>query len=416
MILLLIIFLSLIFILALIRPTYLIILYLVISTNFFGFVSIQKYFVFNGLDIGMPMVNMMVFISLIFILKWQRSPPKKYLYFIVMFMLFILYGIGYPVIMGYESIFQSLIASKEYLTVSLLLYLVMYRRHIDKELIIKAISFIGIYLSLVYIFYFIFKVSPPFYAEEDRVSTSFPTYISLALILYYVKFINKEIKYHSFAIVFVILTSGILLSNRISLVVGMGLTLSILYLFYYKGRFNLKKLLLKFSIFFVAIFSVILVFDDIRDSIVTEVDMIYLGTNLAIASRDKYNQGRWDAVAEAPLLGYGFIHKSAPITSKFVLIESHRFNERFEVVDSGYLNLVISFGYIGAVLYLLMWASIVFPPILNPNRYQVMQVGMSIYLLQYFFINYTWSVYTYSFGLIPGFLAIFFLLHSRHRS
>ena len=39
-----------------------------------------------------------------------------------------------------------------------------------------------------------------------------------------------------------------------------------------------------------------------------------------------------------------------------------------------------------------------------------MTLAMSLYLVQYLFINYTWSVYTFSHGIIPGAIAFFIII------
>ena len=55
------------------------------------------------------------------------------------------------------------------------------------------------------------------------------------------------------------------------------------------------------------------------------------------------------------------------------------------------------------------WLTIILKVLFKPQRYQLIQLAMSVYILQYFLVTYTWSVFTFSHGLIPAFIALFFI-------
>lgn len=414
MIVLFIFFLLVSFFLALKKPTYFVIFYLLASTKFLGFFDIEYYFVIGGVGLGMPMLNITTFVASFFITNWTKI-PKKYLKFIGFFLLFILYGIIYPVTLEYETIIQAIMASKEFWTVSILFYLVTHRKKIDLKLLIKGIQYIGIYLAFVYIFYLIFKIAPPSYIGENSMGENnvrgyFPTYMSLALFLFYIELQTNQIRLNKFMIIGLILLAGLILARHFSLVFGTIFSLLVLYVFYNKNRFSLGKSLLKtFSIF--GIFFILLITSsNVRNSIVNKYEMIVKGTDVALTSRDIYNQFRWQAISERPLGGYGFIHKSSPVTIKFRNIEDNKFAESLGVIDSGYVDLLVKFGYVGMSFYLFLWAKIIFPVLFRPKKYYVVQLVMAAYLMQYFLINYTWSVFSFSHGLIPAFIAVFLLL------
>ena len=386
-----------------------------VSTKFLGFIDIEHYFVIGGVGLGVPMLNVATFIATFFMADWYRI-PKKYFKFIGLFLLIALYGVIYPAILGYETITQAILASKEFWTVSILFYLVTHRKKIDLKLLIKSIQFIGVYLAFIYIFYLLFKIAPPSYIGVNTVRGYFPTYTSLALFLFYIELQTNQIKLNKFIIVGLILLAGLILAGHFSLVFGTIFSLLVLYVFYNKNRFSLGKLLSRSFVLFGVMFVLFTTFSDVRNSVFNKYEMIEQGTDVALTSRDIYNQFRWKAISERPFSGYGFIHKSSPITIKLRTIENNRFAESFGVIDSGYVDLLIKFGYVGMTFYLLLWISIIFPVLFRSKKYNMVQLVMAAYLMQYFLVNYTWSVFSFSHGLISAFIAVFLLLFQSTKS
>jgi O-antigen ligase len=401
-------------VLALRKPTYFVIFYLLATTRFLGFFDVEYYFVIGGVGLGMPMLNIITLLASFFRVKWYKF-SKKFLIFTAIYLLFVLYGIIYPVTQGYESITQAIISSKEFWTISTLFYLVSRKRKIDVQTLIKTMQFIGVYLALIYIFYLLFKTGPPFYTEENHVRGYFPTYISMALFIYYIQFQNKQIKLKKFIVIGMILVFGLVLTEYFALIVGTVFSLLILFLFYSKTKSSVSRLF-KRSIVLICITFVVLVSSStLRNTGENKIIMIISGTDASLTARDNYNEFRWEAIAERPLIGYGFIHKSAPVSIKFKIIENNRYAESFGVVDSGFVDLIIKFGYIGMSIYLLLWASLILPVLFKPKNYDYLQLGLSAFLLQYFFISYTWSVFSFSHGLIPAFISIFIILFQQSK-
>ena len=406
MIIVFIAFLLISFFLALKKPIYFVIFYLLASTKFLGFFDVEYYFVIGGVGLGMPMLNITTFIASFFITNWYKV-PKKYLKFIIFMLLIIMYGILLPFVRGHETLIQSIMASKDFWAVSILLYLVTHRKKVSIRVLLKTIQFIGFYLALMYVFYLLFNIAPPAYLEGNHVRGYYPTYMSLAFFLYYVSFQNKQIKLKKFIIIGVILFIGLVIAGHFSLVFGTLFALVVISVFYNKTKFSWGRILTRGFTLFSILFIIIISFSDVRKHIVNQYEMIAYGTDVALVSRDIYNEFRWKAIEERPLSGYGFIHKSSPLTSKFRTINENRFAESFGVIDSGYVDLLIKFGYLGTFIYLLLWARVIFPILFRPQKYHILQLGMAAYLMQYFLINYTWSVFTFSHGLIPAFIAIF---------
>lgn len=402
------------FVLALKNPTYFVLFYLIASTRFLGFFDIEYFFVLGGIALGLPMLNIITFTASFFRTNWYKF-SRKFLLFITLFLSFVLYGIIYPVALGYESVLQAIIASKEFWTISILIYLVTRRRKINVSILIRAIQYIGIYLALIYIFYLFFKITPPFYIDKDQVRGYFPTYISLSLFLFYIKFQNNQIKLNTFIIVCSILISGLILAGYFALVVGTVFSLLIFYLFYSKNKLSPGKLLKRSFILFTLLFLILVSSSKLRNISGDKIKMIVSGTDISLISRDRYNEFRWEAISERPLMGYGFIHKSAPVSTNFKTLEDIRYAESFGVIDSGFVDLIIKFGYVGMSMYLILWASMILPVLFKPKNFNLLQIGLSTYLLQYFIITYTWSVFSFSHGLIPAFVALFLILFGKSK-
>jgi len=395
--------------LGLAKPNAFIILYLLATTKFLGFVDIEQMFVFGGTGLGMPSLNSVTFLTA-FIQYTKKKVPWKYHLFIFCFLLFFLYGIILPVFLNYESIYQAFITSKESWTISLLLYLASYRKTLNERLIITCIKNIGLYLTFLYLFFIITSISPPCYYASGVFKAFYPTYISFALFLLHYDFQIGLVKFKKMILLSIFLFIGLMTAGHFSLVIGTATSLIIYYCVYKNSNFSVKRLFIRTIII---IYSFLLLFfssNDFRETITTQVTIIATGEDDALKSRDSYNLFRLNAIADRPLTGYGFIHKSAPITKKYQINQNNRFSERFSVIDSGYIDLLIKFGSIGTSLYLLFWGYMIYKVLKNSTKHNPLQLLMAFYILQYFPVNFTWSVLTYSHGLVPAFIATYFIL------
>jgi len=185
----------------------------------------------------------------------------------------------------------------------------------------------------------------------------------------------------------------------------------------YKYAYNRNLVLEQISIlsilaltFFITVFSVIF-FEDLYFEILNTVNGIITGEDGALASRDIYNEFRWQAISMQKELGYGYVHKSSEIMKLFAADDSNRFMESLGVVDSGFVDMLVKYGYIGTVVIIIVFLKFSITGF-KSNFRNPLSLVMSMYLIQYLFINYTWSVFTYSHGIIPCSLAFFFLFES----
>src|SRR5690606_14504475 len=125
------------------------------------------------------------------------------------------------------------------------------------------------------------------------------------------------------------------------------------------------------------------------------------------SSRDVYNEFRWSAIHDSPIYGFGFVHRDAALTDRYRLMDGVAYAERFSVIDSGYVDLLIKFGYLGAGVYLMMWFRVVYYALYSGFRGRPLNLLLGLFLLQYYAVSLTWSVFSYAHGLVPAFIALF---------
>lgn len=399
--------------LALYKPTYFVIYYFLVSTKMLGFFSVEDVFIIGGLGLGFFSLNIITLLVALFKRLTTRLNirSKRVICFFVVFLLF---GLVYPYFQENSSLLSSLMASKEFWSISFFIYLIKHSEILILNKILRAILIIGIYLSLIYIIFLILNIAPPYNLEfKSSVGTYarafYPTYISLAVfIALYLRYSNIPFFLNHY-ITLIILFAGILLAGHTALMAG-TLISSMLFMIVKDYKRKLFPLLFKISSVAVIIIILGFTFPKQIQGLNNEISM---DTDNSLISRKHYNQFRWDAIEDQPLFGYGFLNQTTQQSNQLIPDTDNIYMQRLGVIDSGYLDLLIKFGYTGMVIYLIGWFKIIVSPFLKIHSYGILGLAMACYLVQYFMVNYTWSVFSYSHGLIPGFLALFIILEMR---
>jgi O-antigen ligase len=292
------------------------------------------------------------------------------------------------------------------------IYLLVYYDNIDVNQLIKFVKWESIYFTINYCLFFVVPaIIPPFYSEASHVRTFFPTYISLAIFLYLIEIKMSDKKsFKTYAIV-VFLFLGLIFATHSALTI-MTLFCTVLYLFIYDENLHVKKdTIIKLTgIGIFAIALALLFVNGLYQGIIDKVNSILYSEDLALQTRDLYNKFRWDAIKDEPIFGYGYIHQSSSLMTQFKLVAGDSaFMERFTVVDSGYVDLLIKYGYLGTAIMLFILCRYFMFGFFKKYKNHI-TLAMSLYLIQYLFINYTWSVYTFSHGIIPGAIAFYLII------
>lgn len=399
------------FLLAANRPMSFVLFYILASTKFLGYVD-PATFIVGGIEVGYFGLNLVALFGIFFKKNWPQL-PKNTIIIILLIIMLLLYGIIRPILNDFSSVKQAIIASKDTWFYTIFIYFFVYYENIDLKLLIKFIKGISIYFTINYCLLFVVPaLIPPHYYEVSHVRTFFPTYISLAIFLYLIEikmesnFRNSKKECLWAAFLFI----GLILATHSALTV-MTLFCAVLYLFAFDKNLRLKKeKIIKLLGLVVFGISMALIFiNGLYDSIVSEFRAVIYSEDLALQTRDLYNKFRWDAINKEKTFGYGFVHQSSKLMSSINTGGKNAFMERFTVIDSGYVDLLIKFGYLGTTIMLATLSRFFMFGFIKKYKNYI-TLAMSFYLVQYAFINYTWSVYTFSHGIIPGAIAYYIIV------
>lgn len=401
------------FMLGIKNPTAFVIYYILASTKFLGFVDPSS-FILGGVEIGYFGLNLIAILCAFLTNKWFLV-PKILLAFFFLITGMLLYGIFKPVMDYSSSLIQAIMASKETWYYFLFFYLVVYRDEINDEKLFKVIKYIGVYLSLVYILgFFIPVLRPPLYDNVTFIRTFFPTYISLAIFFYAIRLKFSDNRNINDRIILGILFLGLFFAAHLSLTL-MTIGGFVLYKYIYDYKLQIDRYsVTKFAFLsFIGFCMVIIFVDGVYEELETNIEQIISGEHNALSSRDVYNAFRWDVIERSKGFGHGFIHQSSNLMKTVDTIGNNRFMERLTVIDSGYVDMLLKFGYVGTFIVLLVLSRYHLLGFVKKYR-NPLTLAMSIYLAQYYFINYTWSVYTFAHGIIPGVIALYLLAKALH--
>lgn len=389
------------------NPTYFLILYIIVTTKFLGYMDFSSINV-GGFEVGLFLINILTTLLAFHSSTWvkQKKDQLKLKAYVTIVIFLLIYGIVRPLFLDVSNLTQSFIASKEFWYYSILIYVAVNKNRIGVSKIIQFVKLLGLYLALMSVLGILMPtiVAPLYYLDTD-VRVAYPTYIVLAIFLFVADY---KLKGFNFFILFKILfcTVGLIFTNRLSLnfttisgvlllIYGIGTNLKLL-------KFNIIKItiLLCVFIFFGLVLNLQLIFNT-YELILSVVD----GSVSSLASRDIYNDFRIQAISQNKWFGYGFIHHSSGIMILFDSVSSNRFMKSFGVIDSGYIDLLIKFGWLGLITYLYLFFNYIYSSFKSTNK-SIHTLSMSIFLATYFLVNYTWSVFTYPIGIVAMAVAV----------
>jgi len=398
-------------------PTKFIILYLLSTTKFFGFLDLEG---MSGALMGFNFFFFVLYLIAFCLAIIEnnkielRIDVKRipiFLYFIIIFS----HGILYPSIMGFSSVFPSIIAGKHFFIFFILLYMINKKSSIDFHLIKKTVIFLSIIISLIIFVYAITGITTPFYEQKTMLDGSpqgiiqvyFLTYISLSVFLLLREYMH-DTKVKSQAIFLIIFFISILAISGHRSIFFTTLIFSLLFIFIKLFKRILTKInkpiiISSSIIIFLTFVGLFLSF------YFQEINEIGGVVDPAIASRYIYDALRIDLISYRPFFGYGFIHPSSSIMSQLLIDFSSVYKETLTTVDSGYIDLMVRFGAIGTIFYLFPFAYISLKRIILNKKYNYSQILLAFFIAQYFAVNIVWSVFSYDHGLVTLVIAVFLL-------
>ena len=385
-----IVFLFLQTILAFFKPKWFVFSYLLYTTSFLGF--LPKSILISGNEIGLFYQSLLMLGN--YTLHYKRSSlfPRYLVRILNVIIIFYLFGIFYPVLNGSSTLLQSIIASKEFSTLFFVHFLIIHKKDITTGQINYIIFFLGYYFLLILLLFVLFKIVPPEYIKEGgRIQFYYPTILSLFLFLK-AGFATTLIKKVYLAFLLLIWTIGMYYEGHAAILLTTlcGTLILIFRLPILNLVENYKRLLLV-----IILFTFFLIISPLKNYI-SEIT-----TKSEFVSRLAYNATRLDLIFQKPLFGYGFLHKS--ITN---FNNSNVYTESLSFIDSGYIDLLGKFGFVGTITFLFILSRLFF----HKTKGDVNLSSLKLFFLQLFAVNITWSVFTFSIGTIALSMTIFLFI------
>lgn len=360
------------------NPKFFLVNYLIFVSSFLGFLS--KVFLINGSDIGLFYQNFLMIGCVLLNYKSLLELPKNIKILLLIFLIIFLYGLFQSVYTSISSPFQSLVGSKEFTTIFLTHYLFVNRQFFSFNFIYEVISFFGYFYLLVMLFFLIFNYVPPYYVKGNSFEFYFPSILSLFLFIKAIKSINIFQKIF-FIFLLLIWGFGIYYEGHFSILFSTVLGCLILLIKPVARNIFNNKTLISLLLLFVAFLVTVL---PVRQYI------NYFNSIPSILSRSETNSERIDFIIQNPLFGYGFVD------SKALSFDSvNKYAQFLYTIDSGYIDLLVKFGVIGSIIYLLP----IFLNFIKPDK-NYYSLAFKIFFIQLCFVNITWSVFTFSVGLL----------------
>lgn len=315
------------------------------------------------------------------------------------FLIFFLFGIFYPILNGWSNIFSSITDGKGFLSILMVPYLLSHNA-ITPKFLKTCIFGISTYLGLTCFFYLLFNIYPNGYepisslynqiATGEGIHIRYSTIILVAVLIAYIDLREKysQIRLVSFLIQYAFLFIQPHNSVLLASIVVLGLH------FLYNSRLTLKQSAFDLAIIFSGFMvSILFIFVPVIRMGVLSIFYQIFYLQGSIGSRITTNAFRWDLFSERPILGYGFIDETSALGAPVKSAAISRFTQTFGVIDAGIIDILIRFGLIG----FLAWVVALFLAIRGSGKDFLI---FKLLLAAYFLTSFTWSVFTYSFGIL----------------
>jgi len=394
-------------------------LYLLASTEFLGYVNLDKILFINEYALGFAVFDCVAIISLVWSLSRYKLDAGQYLV-IVALSAFFVYGIIVPWYCYGQGLLNGVIAGKHMMSMAFFAYVMISMDKVDVGKVISFLAYLGLYLSFVVVFGEFSGLVPPEYLEVKKgvgeyVRVSYPTYILIAILLLSVE-LWKIKGYNNKLIVLLLLFVALFFSDYKSLFFG-GLLLYVLvilnkinYKWLGTGEINywsdkVNKILVILMAFLVILSAGYIAYDANMYGLKDWLDYELYSS---LSSRGVYNYGRWEAISDKKFVGYGYLYKENPLTYKYLNTELSGYTETLSFIDSGYVDVFIKYGQYIGLIYLLFWV-VVFYKAKLACRNEIVSNGVFLLVFVMLIINYSWAVFTYRPGIIMLSIIMVFL-------
>jgi len=310
------------------------------------------------------------------------------------YIVFFMFGVLYPIFNSWSNLTASLTDGKGFLSILLIPYLLAHSSITPRfiKLIVFSLSY---YLGLICLVYLLFGVFPAGYepvslSSYEGIHIRYATVMLLAVLLAYNDLIEKysSVRFGSFVILFLFLS----VQPHNSITLATIFVIGAHYFYNLKISRRIKFMDLAFT--FLGFMTLLLIF--YSASLQTGIRNIFNQVILlegAFGSRLDISAFRLTYFLDEPVLGYGFIDEKSALGAPIKDAASSRFSATLGVIDAGIVDIAMRFGSIGL-------SSFVIVIMIALRRYDSDFRLFKFLLASYFFAALTWSVFTYSFGIV----------------
>jgi O-antigen ligase len=346
----------------------------------------------------------MIIYVIVVLIRQKSLPAGSVMVFLSVVVALIAFGITYPYYLGHSSLSAAVIDGKEMFSYAVLAYLAVNKKHFDYRYFVRLFSIVSAILVTVLILSYLTGYCPPGYTQVDDsnvIRVNYSTYISIAAFMLAAKVMSNRIE-TSDLIFMGYLFTGLFIQGHRSIALTTTLAIILMWCLWTKRT---VKIFAALGITMLVLSSMIVTPGFIKTIIAPTSELYDVAGS--IESRKNINYVRFLYIAERPLLGYGFIHKSSPLGEEVGVYSTSRFNESLGVVDSGYIDMMVRFGIVGTLMLCGAFGMLIVNRLRRLNMLRNEQIAMVLFLVTLYFVNYTWSVFTYGFGIICSSIAIY---------
>ena len=403
------------------RSLFILLIFLLCS-QLFSLLDIMDFTVKGIFDLHAILI---ILFSLIILVSFGRVKTlfkaRNFVFFAV-FLLFAVFGVIYPYVKEYSSIFYSLKASKEFLMIlayPAVFLFIRNRNQVDRSW--GILVFFGVFYSILEIVAQIFGATllsklNYAYQAEGPLWKVYPPFWIVILIALFVTLYKSVMRLKFSSIILGVVFIGLLLTFFRSYllasftVIPLVLLMSKLEVFKLLGRGLLMGV---FMILVVVVFSLSLggvgaiekVADDFLFSAISELRENKGG---ALQGREKFAEKRRKILNQSKYVGFGFIDKDSSFGKKVAgRIKGHTLG----FLDKGDVDVALKFGIVGRFILYLTVIMIGLRAIfdmrkIGSSEYSARLLTVATMCFIFILVQPVHAPITYSFGLLPLFICL----------
>jgi hypothetical protein len=394
---------------------------LLITSYFLGFTGTAVFGEFNLFDLNT--ISLIIYLFYILAnLSFSRLRKGNFTIYLFFIMLLYIFAVLNPVISGNSSLFYSVKEGKEF--IHYLAFFAVYlsvRSENDIKLAWKYLTILAIYYGFLEIAYLLglgnlqilhYSIRPD--PALGIVKVYPPVFAVIFLSLFYQLWrAVLEGARNYFMITFLFLAS--MLTAFRSYILGSFIALATAYVFLFKGQ--IRRGVKIFGVYGLIIFVSLFIFSiSFSASILDRMKNVgdqYIASGVrdfleqkggSVEGRHAVNRFRWEYINKRPLIGYGFIDKYSSMGQKIY----RRHKSELAMIDTGYLDVLLKFGAIGAILFYGIFLSLLFSLSRAFRRSKSALPDARLHLASLFCLlvtllaaQVTHSGLTFSFGIVP---------------